>query len=523
MSKKRAQRDVDMVSDRKTKAIKKLYESFTEMFTKIASIYIAQHVMDLVDFTSCLGYVNDKHYDAVLALFAKNHPRLDEEFPKMKDGYLKPKWDQLLLALCKQARTFRARVASIVRERCEQGMLITQIYHYLPEIMAQIDYSSIDFRLSLDDFRIVIEFFKFAGFFQPGGIIKLYLRPLDVLSEIETKVSNFYDLMFTHRRLQNRAIARVFMKQFAPLSCETFKLFVNMMLRGSSKQEMVSTLTPALNMDGHRLTYRREGSFLPTFSNLSYLGPHLLQFEDHQIGEILDRVFGPLFQHYPNLMAVRMIQDKNGSFPEHQMWDPDTIMTNVLDPNVFINLALHHVCVSDCNRLYYHPLLRDDLCQCDTCTTSKTDAYNFMVNEPRVPCNIILAHQMNGYKDTTKLFKMTMGDANQFADKIMAAARIDNEDDAPKCAICQDVVKRALGTPCNHVFCSTCLADWIMGQYTSKLKCATCPICRSEIRFCHMIPVDRAANVRAARYATRDCADREGVLQWIKDNMTVVD
>lgn len=52
-----------------------------------------------------------------------------------------------------------------------------------------------------------------------------------------------------------------------------------------------------------------------------------------------------------------------------------------------------------------------------------------------------------------------------------------------QCSICLDPPSMPLTTPCDHVFCSSCLYEWI-----SKSKDCRCPMCRDII---HRLPAEQ--------------------------------
>lgn len=54
------------------------------------------------------------------------------------------------------------------------------------------------------------------------------------------------------------------------------------------------------------------------------------------------------------------------------------------------------------------------------------------------------------------------------------------------CQICLGVLNHPSKTPCEHVFCGTCLLQWL-----SQSRHPTCPTCRQDVELEDIRPVDR--------------------------------
>ena len=53
-----------------------------------------------------------------------------------------------------------------------------------------------------------------------------------------------------------------------------------------------------------------------------------------------------------------------------------------------------------------------------------------------------------------------------------------------ECPICYDTIRDAVRTPCNHVYCATCIRDWL-----SRGK-SVCPYCQQDIREADIVTAD---------------------------------
>jgi len=61
------------------------------------------------------------------------------------------------------------------------------------------------------------------------------------------------------------------------------------------------------------------------------------------------------------------------------------------------------------------------------------------------------------------------------------ASEEDLMEDGSNCSICFDGMVKAVKLPCNHMFCETCVGEWLEKE-------STCPICRAEVTRANAIP-----------------------------------
>lgn len=91
-----------------------------------------------------------------------------------------------------------------------------------------------------------------------------------------------------------------------------------------------------------------------------------------------------------------------------------------------------------------------------------------------------------------------------------AAYSVENFEPSPPqelvCTVCRGVYRDPVECPCRHVFCSTCIRDWLGRDMSPGSR--SCPICRREISMSQVVPVVPLVTNMIARLTVR-CPNRD--------------
>ncbi|KAH7945260.1 hypothetical protein HPB49_008728 [Dermacentor silvarum] len=91
-----------------------------------------------------------------------------------------------------------------------------------------------------------------------------------------------------------------------------------------------------------------------------------------------------------------------------------------------------------------------------------------------------------------------------------AAYSVENFEPSPPqelvCTVCRGVYRDPVECPCRHVFCSTCIRDWLGRDMSPGSH--SCPICRREISMSQVVPVVPLVTNMIARLTVR-CPNRD--------------